>query len=62
MRTFLAFLLLHATQAFALPNEITAEYRLTSHGVTIGTVTESYTRSGSSLIAIAYLWKVMRPR
>ncbi|HUP29188.1 MAG TPA: DUF3108 domain-containing protein [Usitatibacter sp.] len=48
MRTFLAFLLLQATHAWALPNEITAEYKLTSHGVTIGTVTENYVRSGDT--------------
>lgn len=48
MRTFLALLLFHAASALALPNEITAEYKLTSHGMTIGTITESYVRTGDT--------------
>ena len=48
MRTALALLLLAAATAHAAPNEITAEYKLTSHGVLIGTVTESYVRSGDT--------------
>jgi hypothetical protein len=48
MRTLLALLLLHAASALALPSEITAEYKLTSHGVTIGIVSETYVRTGDT--------------
>lgn len=48
MRMLLALLLAHAAPAFALPNEITAEYKLTSHGVPIGRVTETYVRKGDT--------------
>src|SRR5687768_3626212 len=48
MRTLLAFLLLHAAAASALPNRITAEYQLTSNGVPIGRVSESYVRKGDT--------------
>lgn len=50
MRILLAFLLLHALTALALPNEITAEYRLTSHNVPIGRVTETFIRKGDNYV------------
>ena len=50
MRLLLATLLLHAAAALALPNEITAEYQLTSHNVPIGHVTETFVRKGESYV------------
>ena len=50
MRTLLALLLLHAAAAWALPDEITAEYRLTSHNVPIGRVTETFVRKGDTYV------------
>ena len=48
MRRALAFLLLAAaaTASRALPVEVSAEYKLMSAGVTIGTVTEKFRRDG----------------
>lgn len=48
MRAALAFLLafLAPAAAFATPSEIAAEYRLTTAGLTIGHVTETFERSG----------------
>jgi uncharacterized protein DUF3108 len=48
MRIVLAALLLQALPAAALPTEISAEYQLTSHGVTIGRVTETFSRKGDN--------------
>ena len=48
MKKLLALLLAAALPAFANPSEITAEYQLTSNGVTIGRVSESFTRKGES--------------
>jgi hypothetical protein len=50
MRLLLATFLLHAVAAWALPNEITAEYQLTSHNVPIGRVTETFVRKGDSYV------------
>jgi hypothetical protein len=50
MRLALAALLLQALAAFAVPTEISAEYKLTSHGVAIGRVTESYVRKGDHYV------------
>lgn len=49
MKALAALLLLAAsTAAFAIPNEITAEYSLTNHGIEIGRVSESFTRRGDT--------------
>ena len=50
MRKLLAVLLLHSAAAIAMPNEITAEYRLTSHNVPIGRVTETFIRKGDNYV------------
>ena len=50
MRAALAVLLVQALPAFALPSEITAEYRLSSHGVAIGRVTETFVRKGDNYV------------
>ena len=42
------FFLLVSAAAHALPTEITAEYRLTNNGLTIGRVQESFTRNGDN--------------
>ena len=42
------FFTLAATTAHALPTEITAEYRLTNNGLTIGRVNESFVRRGDT--------------
>jgi hypothetical protein len=47
MTRFLATLLLLASgAAFAMPTEITAQFRVTSAGMTIGRVSETFTRTG----------------
>ncbi len=43
-----ALVLVSAAAAFAKPSRITAEYRLTSSGLTIGRVTESFERNGTT--------------
>ncbi len=48
MKKLLALLLAAALPAFAIPNEINAEYQLTSKGITIGRVVESFVRKGES--------------
>ena len=48
MKKLLALLLAAALPAFANPSEITAEYQLTNNGITIGRVSESFTRTGDS--------------
>jgi Protein of unknown function (DUF3108) len=48
MKALAALLLVVSTAALAIPNEITAEYTLTNHGVEIGRVNESFTRKGDT--------------
>jgi hypothetical protein len=48
MKTMLAALALVAAPALAMPSEISAEYRLTNNGVTIGRVQETFLRSGDT--------------
>ncbi|HET9652464.1 MAG TPA: DUF3108 domain-containing protein [Usitatibacter sp.] len=48
MRALAALLFLVSTAALAIPNEITAEYTLTSFGVQIGRINESFTRKGDT--------------
>ena len=48
MKTFLAAVLLSAAPAFAMPSEVTAEYRLTNNGITIGRVHEEFVRNGDT--------------
>ena len=48
MRIPAALLFFVSAGALAAPTEITAEYRLTNSGVTIGRVTESYVRKGDT--------------
>lgn len=48
MKLFAATLLLLSGAAFALPTEISAEYRLTNNGLTIGRVNESFVRTGDT--------------
>jgi len=51
MKRYLAVGLLFASgAAFAMPSEITANYRVTSAGVTVGRTTESFTRNGDSYV------------
>jgi hypothetical protein len=49
-RYLAAALLLASGTAFAMPSEITAKYRVTSAGVTVGRTTESFTRHGDSYV------------
>lgn len=48
MKSLFALLLAAASTAFAAPNEITAEYKLTSHGIAIGHVVETFVRKGDT--------------
>jgi hypothetical protein len=48
MKITLAALVLAAAPALAMPSEISAEYRLTNNGVTIGHVQESFVRKGDT--------------
>jgi hypothetical protein len=44
----LALLLAHALPALAVPSHVIAEYQLSSHGIPIGRVTETYVRKGDT--------------
>jgi hypothetical protein len=48
MKLLAALLLAASTGAFATPGEITAEYQLTSAGLTIGRVKETFVRKGDT--------------
>jgi hypothetical protein len=50
MKTLLALLLglVASTEALALPTDIAAEYRLVFAGLTIGRVSETYSRTGDT--------------
>jgi len=48
MKFFASLLILVSTAAAALPTEITAEYRLTNNGLTIGRVNETFVRRGDT--------------
>ncbi len=48
MKLFASLLILVSTAAAALPTEITAEYRLTNNGLTIGRVNETFVRRGDT--------------
>ncbi len=48
MKILLALLALACCTAFAAPSEITAQYQLTTKGLTIGHVSESYVRTGDN--------------
>jgi hypothetical protein len=48
MKLLASLALLVSTAAAALPTEITAEYRLTNNGITIGRVNETFVRRGDT--------------
>jgi hypothetical protein len=48
MRTLFAAFLAASVPALAMPSEITAEYRLTYGGLTVGRVSESFVRQGDT--------------